>query len=246
MEEYTIRLSFSLAKITKIEKQAEKLLGQFELPNVSFGFIEIENMSWRRLFDHALDEIHYSGSCQRVGRCMRLAIIENDNWIGGIVLGSTFPNILVRDEALGLRQYIVDWRKRGLKSPWSRENVAYWSNLQKVVNHARTFIFPKYQGVGKGIHAHKLLLKDGINMWKKKYCDDVIGLDTLCTHENSRLFKDNGWTLVGKTKGYTSDPSRVFSKRAFTKDWKAVRNNVALGRIKGSTCWYVWVRPIGS
>lgn len=239
-----MNLSINIAAVAEIEQETTQLLKQFHIPDTPFGFVEITDASWRRLFDRALDEIHYAGACQRVGRCMRLAIIENGNWVGGVVLGSTFPNIRVRDEALGLRQYVIDWRERGLRSPWARENEAYWSALQKIVNHARTFIFPRFQGAGRGIRAHKLLLTDGIALWKAKYQDDVTGLDTLCTHEDSRLFKDNGWTLVGRTEGYTSDPSKVFSKRAFTEDWKTIKNNVALGRVERSIRWFVWIRPV--
>lgn len=206
----------------------------------NFDLIEIKDIQWGKLFDKALDEIHYAGSCHRVGRCMRLAIIDSGIWIGGIVLGSTFPNILVRDEALDLRKFVIGWKERGFSSPWSKYNTSYWSNLQKVINHARTFIFPKYQSKGKGIKAHNLLLSKGVNLWKAKYKDDVIGLDTLCTHSESRLFLDNGWSLVGRTKGYTSDPSQVFSKNAFKEEWKNIKNNVALGKTVGSQSWYVW------
>jgi hypothetical protein len=233
-----------LATVAEIEKEGARLLDQLGVPDISFGFVEVTDASWRWLFDRALDEIHYAGACQRVGRCMRLAIIEDGKWVGGIVLGSTFPNIRVRDEAFGLRKYIEGWRERGLKSPWARENTAYWSALQKIVNHARTFIFPRFQGAGRGIRAHRLLLTEGVALWKAKYQDEVIGLDTLCTHPDSRLFKDNGWILVGRTEGYTSDPSRVFSKRAFKEDWKTIKNNIALRRIEGSTRWFVWVKPL--
>jgi hypothetical protein len=239
-----MKLLPNLIAVAEIEQEATRLLKQFRIPDTSFGFVEITDASWRRLFDRALDEIHYAGSCQRVGRCMRLAIIENGDWVGGIVLGSTFPNIRVRDKALGLRQYIEDWKERGLKSPWARENTAYWSALQKIINHARTFIFPRFQGAGRGKLAHKLLLTEGVALWKSKYQDEVIGLDTLCTHADSRLFKDNDWILVGRTEGYTSDPSRVFSKRAFREDWKTIKNNIALGRIDGATRWFVWVKPM--
>ncbi len=233
-----------LVTVTEIEEEGARLLAQLGIPYISFGFVEVTDSSWRQLFDRALDEIHYAGACQRVGRCMRLAIIEDGRWVGGIVLGSTFPNIRVRDEALGLRKYIEGWKERGLKSPWARENTAYWSALQQIVNHARTFILPRFQGAGRGIRAHELLLTEGIALWKAKYQDEVIGLDTLCTHADSRLFKDNGWVLVGRTEGYTSDPSRVFSKRAFREDWKTIKNNIALGRIEGAMRWFVWVKPI--
>jgi len=127
---------------------ARHMTKRYEVPDNGLGFIEVCDACWRRLYDAALDLVHYSGSCQRVGRCMRLAVVEDGEWVGGIVLGSTFPNILVRDEAVGLRQFVVDYRDRGLTNPWSRNNCLYWNNLQKVVNHARTFIFPQCQGRG--------------------------------------------------------------------------------------------------
>jgi hypothetical protein len=230
--------------VEAIETNGAALLKERDIPDNRFCFVEVTDKPWRQLFDQALDEIHYSGSCQRVGRCMRLAIIDHGQWVGGIVLGSTFPNIRVRDEALGLKQYVENYQERGLKSPWTRENTDYWTALQKIVNHARTFIFPRFQGAGRGIKSHSLLLTEGIALWKAKYKDDVQGLDTLCTHEDSRLFKDNGWTLVGRTEGYTSNPSAIFSKRAFKEEWRNIKNNVALKRIKGATRWFVWVRQM--
>lgn len=232
--------------VQEIEKAGEELLQSRDLPDSPFCFVEIRDSKWRALFNQALDKIHYAGSCQRVGRCMRLAVLEEGQWVGGIVLGSTFPNILVRDKALGLRQYVEDYKERGLSSPWASENTLYWEALQKIINHARTFIFPSFQGKGRGIKAHSLLLTEGVALWKAKYQDEVIGLDNLCTDSDSRLFKENGWQFVGRTKGYTSDPSEVFSKRAVENDWEHIKNNVALKRIEGSTRWLVWVIDLRS
>lgn len=136
-------------------------------------FVEVTDGTWRNLYDEALDLIHYSGACQRVGRCVRLAIVEDGQWVGGIVLGSTFPNVLVRDESVGLRKFVKNYKRRGLNSPWSRENKPYWRNLQRVVNHARTFVFPQFQGKGVGVRSHGLLLSEGVKMWEQKYHDKV-------------------------------------------------------------------------
>jgi hypothetical protein len=206
------------------------------------AFVEVRHKQWRKLFDEALDLIHYSRSCQRVGRCMRLAIVEDGQWVGGIVLGSTFPNILVRDEAVGLRKFVTSFKKRGLSSPWSRENKPYWRNLQRVVNHARTFVFPQFQGRGIGIRAHALLLTEGVGMWESKYRDKVYALDTLCTADESKLFLSNGWTRAGQTKGYTLDRRKVFSKGLkVIDDWKGgIKNNGALRKGEDSVQWWVW------
>lgn len=149
-------------------------------------------------------------------------------------------NILVRDEFLGLRKFVVDYKERGLKNPWAKENTLYWQALQKVVNHARTFVFPQFQGRGIGIRAHQLLLSEGVKMWEEKYGGRVFAVDTLCTKGDSGLFRRNGWTCLGHTKGYTSDPSRVFSKRIDSS--KAVKNNVALSKAAGFGGWWVWAK----
>lgn len=214
-----------------------------DLMNPRLKFAEVANSLWLRLFDHALKLTHYSGSCQRVGRCMRLAVIEDNQWVGGIVLGSTFPNILVRDEIVGLRKFVSNYKERGLSSPWSRENKLYWTNLQKVVNHARTFVFPQFQGKGIGIRAHKLLLTEGVKLWENKYKQPIYALDTLCTADESKLFLLNGWTRAGQTKGFTLDRTKIFSKKYEKLDdkHKGILNNGSLSKKKDSVQWWVWV-----
>jgi GNAT superfamily N-acetyltransferase len=197
-----------------------------------------EGRDLRVLFDEALDAIHYAGSCQRVGRCMRLAVREGLRWLGGIVLGSTFPNIHDRDTALGLKRHVAGATTRGLRSAWARENHAYWDDLQTIVNHARTFVFPEYQGRGIGIEAHRLLLRQGMRHWRARYRGTVRALDTLCDSEDSGLFLRNGWLYVGKTSGFGSDPSRNFVEPP--SDDRSLKNNVALR--KTGRQWEVWVR----
>jgi len=205
-------------------------------------FVPVTDKDTRRMFDQTLDLIHYARSCQRVGRCIRLCIYERSTWVGGIVLGSTFANVDVRDQALGLKQLVQNTRARGIRHPWSRENHAYWNCLQHVVNHARTFIFPPFQRRGLGKLAHRELLRTGVCHWERRYAERVLALDTLCTHCDSKLFTSNGWQLVGRTKGYTSDPDQVFSKRAFGEEWGQIRHNIALKRMgKNNIRWWVWV-----
>jgi hypothetical protein len=126
---------------------------------------------------------------------MRLAIVVDRRWAGGVVLGSTFPNIKVRDEAFGLTRYTSGYRERGLVSAWASENHDYWSRLQLIVNHARTFVFPEFQGAGIGVRAHSLLPREGLELWEAKYGNGTIGFDTLCTSTTSRMFVENGWEL---------------------------------------------------
>ncbi len=203
------------------------------------SFIAVRDAHFRKQFDFALDELHYAKSCQRVGRCMRLAVVRDGLWVGGIVLGSTFPNIHVRDEALGLKKFVRDIAARGLTNAWSGRNKEYWCALQTIVNHARTFIFPYFQGRGLGKEAHKFLLTAGLNIWEKTYSDRVYALDTLCDHSDSGLFLSNGWHLAGETKGYTADYNGLFSSRK--RPLPAI-NNAALK--PGQKHWQVWVRVV--
>jgi GNAT superfamily N-acetyltransferase len=200
-------------------------------------FIEIRDPAVREFFDLALRQVHYAGSCQRVGRCMRLAVILQGRWVGGVVLGSTFPNINVRDEVLGMKVYVRGFAARGLKNPWSSRNKQYWDALQTIVNHARTFVFPEFQGQGVGVRTHKALLSSGIRLWEDKYSHKVYALDTLCDHADSGLFVRNGWTHAGQTQGYTSDYRSWFTHR---KKSSTRINNAALR--PGSRKWEVWVR----
>lgn len=230
-------------RCAKIQTEGTGLMVKdYDFSKRGLVFVEVLDSSWRHLFDETLNLVHYSRSCQRVGRCMRLAIIEDGQWVGGIVLGSTFPNILVRDENVGLRKFVTNYKKRGLVNPWTRDNKSYWKSLQKVVNHARTFVFPQFQGRGIGIRAHRLLLTEGVKMWEQKYRDKVYALDTLCTAGESKLFLVNGWKRAGLTKGYTLDRSRVFSKSMKVVDSRkmGIKNNGALRKGKQSIQWWVW------
>ena len=227
--------------IQEIESYGTALLR----PNMNrvLGLVPIQERRLRLLFDAGCDQLHYAKACQRVGRCMRLAITVRGRWAGGMVLGSTFPNIRCRDDAFGLTQFVHDWKTRGLPNPWASENDLYWKGLQRIVNHARTFIFPSFAGRGLGIEAHKLLLTEGASIWKSHY-GEFDGFDTLCTEPKSKLFLANGWSLVGRTQGFSRDPNRVLSRRVAEGRIARVADNAGLTRQKGATRWWVWVRPL--
>jgi len=228
----------------QIQAAGTQLLSGESFSERSLQFVVVETRQMRSLFDQAADEIHYAGSCQRVGRCMRLAIVYKREWAGGVVLGSTFPNIKPRDDAFGLSSFVRGWKERGLISPWARENREYWQGLQLIVNHARTYIFPAFQGNGLGIATHRLLLTQGRDLWQKRYGGSVHGFDTLCTHPSSRLFAQNGWELVGRTRGYSRAPGQVFSKRAFEETWGNIKENAGLRKLEGSQRWWIWVKVL--
>lgn len=105
-----------------------------------------------------------------------------------------------------------------------------------------TFIFPKYQGKGLGIKTHSLLLSKGTKIWEEKYNDKIYGFDTLDNRPNSRLFLNNGWEMVGKTKGYSSDSNCIFSKRADKKGWNYIKNNKGLKKNDGNVRWWIYVK----
>ena len=113
------------------------LVESYDLPVCpSTHFAVIRDRELRRYFDLALDATHYAKSCQRVGRCLRLAIISDGQWVGGVVLGSTFPNVSVRDEALGLKLLVKGYASRGLRNAWCKENREYWQALQRNTDNA--------------------------------------------------------------------------------------------------------------
>lgn len=234
----------TLTQCIEIQRAGQQLLSRTKSSRRELRLIEITDARVKRLFDEALSLVHYAGSCQRVGRCMRLGILFKNEWAGGIVLGSTFPNIDVRDRYVGLKPFVMNLKARGLKNAWVRENREYWDRLQKVVNHARTFVFPAFQGYGIATRGHRLLLKEGVKLWEQKYSDRVAALDTLCDHGDSKLFLSNGWTLVGETKGFCSNPKSTFTQKLDDKN--PLKNNVALAHSPQNPKWVVWVKMIDS
>ena len=91
-----------------------------------------------------------------------------------------------------------------------------------------------------GVQAVSILPSEGRELWQAKYSDNVIGFDTHCTSPTSRLFLDNGWELVGQTKGYSRDGRRQFSRRA-TEAVVSVRDNAGLVRHRRNVQWWTWV-----
>ena len=212
-------------------------------PLEGLSFVPVTDPTWRRLFDACLDAYHYAGGCQRVGRCLRLALVHDDVWVGGSVIGSPFPNILVRDEALGMRRFVTDWYKRG-KSPWTRHNREYWQALQGIIDHARTFVFPTCQGQGYGTRAIALLESVALDLWYERYRERPWALDTLCHTKDGGLFRANGWDFVGHTRGYTSSRKVTFSRRDdYTPQVRG--HNVGLVRAEREP-WCVWVKALRS
>jgi hypothetical protein len=165
--------------------------------------------------------------------------MEQGRWVGGIVLGSPFPNVRPRDDAFGLTQYATNLRERGLSNAWERENRDYWGRLQLIANQARAFVFAEERGQGVAVRMHRLLETQGRRLWEARY-GRLVGFDTLCTESSSRLFSDNRWLRVGRTKGFSRDPSRQLSRRTASGEVPAVSDNAGLSG--GGYRWWVWVR----
>ncbi|GAI51080.1 unnamed protein product [marine sediment metagenome] len=80
-------------------------------------------------------------------------------------------------------------------------------------------------------------------MWEQKYEDKVYALDNLCDRGDSKLFAKNGWTFVGKTKGYRSTSGIKFSARVEAMGLM-VTTNAGLERWPDGTRWEVWVKVV--
>lgn len=233
-----------MAVMPEVEIQTagtEYLRSEWKLPR-RLALVPVESRSAKRVFDTACQQLHYAGACRRVGRRMRLAVVCRGRWVGGIMLGSTFPNLRPRDDAFGLTKWVVSWQERGLVSPWAAENHEYWRRLQQVVNQARAFVFPGEAGGGIGIRAHALLETEGLHHWESRY-ERAAGFDTLCDHDSSRLFTENGWRLVGRTLGHSRDPNTQLSRRV-VEDGRRVRDNAGLTERPEGARWWVWVRVL--
>jgi hypothetical protein len=233
------------AELECLRKAGQGLIAELRGSPLTQGlhFHAVADRRLKILYDRCLDIVHYAGACHRVGRLMRLAAMAEGEWVGGIVLGSPFPNIRPRDDAFGITRYVTDFIERGLPSPWARENVEYWSRLQLVVNQARAFTFPEFRGGGLGMRMHRILESEGRRLWENRY-GPIAGFDTLCTEPRSKLFATNGWILVGRTKGYGRDPRKTLSARVARGEVQGVRDNAALSRSPDGVRWWVWVRVL--
>jgi hypothetical protein len=235
--------SRSLERLRELREQGRKALQLQGGRKRSLTLVPIGDHAMKHTFDEACELLHYAGACRRVGRLLRLAVVKERDWVGGLVLGSPFPNLRPRDDAFGLTKHVQNWRDRGLANPWSAENEAYWHRLQQVANHARSYVFPEYQGHGLGVAAQGLLESVGRRHWETIY-GPVAGFDTLCTDPTSRLFSDNGWMLVGRTKGYSRDPGTLLSRRVADGRFVGVRDNAGLSRSRKNPRWWIWVKVL--
>ncbi len=151
-----------------------------------------------KTFTEKLGKLHYLGNCPPTGRYIRFIAVFKGNIIGGFILRSTIPHITCRDKFFGLYNYRIKGRIPDSKSK-------YWQILNKIPNMARAYIDEPFQNRGFGIRMIREIEKQAISLWKKKYNDDVIGIECqdIAPPEKAKLFTLNGWKYIGKTKGYS-------------------------------------------
>jgi len=184
-------------------------------------------------FNQALDRLHYAGRCHPVGRFVRFAVYESEDWVGGFVLRNTIPHVTCRDRFFGLYSF-----RRGGRFPSSRSG--YWPLLNEIVNIGRIFVFPKAQGKGIGIRIVALAESSAIKYWKNLYDSEVIGLDCLdlATPEHAKIFANNSWTFLGRTTGH----SRKGRRPSMRDSPKKHVDVPSLSKIHPS--WYVYGKCI--
>lgn len=132
---------------------------------------------------------HYSEPKGFVGRNICYAILWGGIYYGAIVGGSATMHLVGRDDFFGLTK---EDKKSGLKS---------------IVNNIFYHVEPvdrKYPTRNFTVKVLSIFRKKIAEDWKEKYGDDVLGFESLVELPRSgEIYKRDGWTEVGITKGET-------------------------------------------
>lgn len=106
---------------------------------------------------------------------------------------------------------------------------------------ARAYILKDFQGKGYGIKMIKLIESNAIDIWKKKYDDDVIGIDCLdiVGPEQAKIFLINGWLYVGTTKGFSRVKRKPFGGKIKDHDYPIIGK---MERINPK--WHIYVKNL--
>lgn len=65
-------------QLQKLQKKGNVCIQKYSNLSNDLNFCIVDTIEMRKLFDDSCNKIHYAGSCQRVGRCLRLAIVKNN------------------------------------------------------------------------------------------------------------------------------------------------------------------------
>ena len=169
--------------------------------------------------------IHYSQPKGFVGRNICYAVMVGDTYYGAIVGGSSTLHLVGRDEFFGLTK---ETKKQALKQIVN--NIFYHVEKKNGRYPVRNMVPTVLQ----------MFREKVTHDWQTKYGDCVIGFESLIElPRTGEVYKRDGWTEVGITKGQTckrvagkgSDswtgkrvwdtknlrPKRVFVKSVFVK-----------------------------
>lgn len=134
-------------------------------------------------------EIHYSQPKGFVGRNICYIIEIDGVYYGSIVGGSSTLHLVGRDEFFGITK---ETKKLFLKSIIN--NIFF--HIEKVNG--------KYPVRNMGTKVLSIFRKQVAEDWKEKYNDDVLGFESLVElPRTGEVYKRDGWTEVGVTKGNT-------------------------------------------
>lgn len=144
---------------------------------------------------------HYSKPKGFVGRNICYAIFYDSIYYGHIVAGSAALFLPNRNEFLGINR----------------------ENLNNVINNVFfnvSRINNKYPIRNFTTQIVKLFVKQAQEDWMNKYGDICVGFETLVEPPRTgELYLKAGWSLIGKTKGYTL--KRIAGKG--TEKWSGIR-----------------------
>ena len=167
------------------------------------------------LFDTSINEHKYEGQkidvylelCENPERMKMFRNIINDwhsyidakdtcnrrvNWL---IRNGEFGEIL---GAVGINSAVLALSSRDKFIGWSSKQ--RMKNLNQVANNYRFAMI--YRGLGSQVLS--ALRKTAPTVWKEKYGDELVLLETMVKPPwTGNVYSASGWTKVGKTKGYS-------------------------------------------
>ena len=145
----------------------------------------VEGESRRKSFRTAIPKFHsYKQTANYMGRQVNWLIMCQGNCLGVIGLGSPVM-------AMGPRDKYIGWDK-----------TTRLKNLVKVADNWRYTLKPEAPK-NAGSKVLSLMMKECRKVWKEKYGDNLVLLETLVEPpRKGTIYLANGWIKVGITKGH--------------------------------------------